>query len=102
MDPQIRLEAPTLDLTPGQLTAVPVLVKNPSPRVQHYALEVLPPAAAWASVEPAELRVDTDREEAAQVLLAPDANSAGAGRVPLGVRAVSLVEPDSMAVAQDW
>jgi len=101
-DPVVRLEPTRLTVEPGGQTRVVVTVRNPGSIVEGFRLEVLGEGpASWAEVIPPEVPVYPQQEATATVVFSPPAGPAAPGGVfPFGVRAASVVDPSSSAVAE--
>ncbi|WP_412542696.1 zinc ribbon domain-containing protein [Longispora sp. K20-0274] len=83
---------------PGETATVTFSVHNGGTRVEQFALVVLGPAAAWATVEPATLSVyPGDRAEATVRFAPPRTSASPAGRAGFRVQAASTVHPGLVA-----
>jgi hypothetical protein len=101
-DPIIRLETTQLSVEPGGQGRSLVTVRNLGNIVEGFRLEVLGEGVSeWASVTPAEVQVYPEQEATAVVVFAPPAgNTTRSGTFPFAVRAESVVDPDTSAVAE--
>ena len=101
-DPIIRLETTQLSVEPGGQGRSLVTVRNLGNIVEGFRLEVLGEGVAeWSSVTPAEVQVYPEQEATAVVVFAPPAgNTTRSGTFPFAVRAESIVDPATSAVAE--
>ena len=101
-DPIIRLETTQLSVEPGGQGRSLVTVRNLGNIVEGFRLQVLGEGVSeWASVTPAEVQVYPEQEATAVVVFAPPAgNTTRSGTFPFAVRAESVVDPDTSAVAE--
>jgi hypothetical protein len=103
MDPVVIVDPATVTVAPGGETTVTVSVRSQSPTDDRFRLDVLGDAAGWSHVEPAVVDVAPQGQAFAAVTFAlgtaASAATAG-GQVPFGIRALSLTDPTSSAVAE--
>jgi hypothetical protein len=95
------LDTTAVTAEPGGRTEVPLQVRNSGSTVEEYRFEVVGPAAAWATVEPATLSLYPDSSGTAVLTLSPPRSSeVPAGDVPFGVRVVPTSAPDTAVVPE--
>ena len=101
-DPIVQLETPQLTVEPGGQARSLVTVRNPGTIVEGFRLHVVGEGASdWAEVTPPEVQVYPDQEATAVVVFSPPAGSATrSGSFPFGVRAESVVDAGTSAVAE--
>jgi len=96
----VTLADVTLAVDPGDTATTTVTVYNGGSQVEQFAMTVLGPAAAWATVEPATLQVYPAGHAECTVRLAPPREvTTPAGRVWFTVRASSTLHPGLLAGA---
>jgi nitrogen fixation-related uncharacterized protein len=87
-----------LAVEPGQTATTQVTVINGGSQVEEFAVTVLGPAAAWASVQPASVQVYPGRQETCTVQFTPPRASATMpGPLRFLVRAASSLHPGRTA-----
>jgi hypothetical protein len=90
----VTLSETTLGVEPGDTVSTTATVYNGGTQVEQFALTVLGPTAAWATVEPATLRIYPAGHAECTVRLAPPREAGTpAGRVWMIVRAGSTLHP---------
>ena len=101
-DPILRLETTTLSVEPGGQGRTLVTVRNLGTIVEGFRLEVLGEGVSeWAEVSPPEVQVYPEQEATAVVVFSPPAgNTTRSGTFPFAVRAESVVDADTSAVAE--
>ncbi|HXM56261.1 MAG TPA: hypothetical protein VOB72_12790 [Candidatus Dormibacteraeota bacterium] len=99
--PLLVLDVARLDVDPGGEAVLHVRVRNQATVVDELRLQVLGPAAEWATLEPTALSLFPGAEGQATVRIRPPRTwSTTAGPVPVGVRAASTVDPGRVAVEE--
>ena len=101
-DPIIQLETTQLSVEPGGQGRTLVTVRNLGNIVEGFRLQVLGEGVSeWSEVTPAEVQVYPEQEATAVVVFSPPAgNTTRSGTFPFAVRAESVVDPDTSAVAE--
>ncbi len=101
-DPIVSLETTQLTVEPGGQGRTMVTVRNLGTIVEGFALQVLGEGVAeWAEVTPPEVQVYPEQEATAVVVFSPPAGSTTrSGTFPFAVRAESVVNPETSAVAE--
>ncbi|MGW2823188.1 COG1470 family protein [Streptomyces sp. NPDC001443] len=95
------LDTTAVTAEPGGRIDVPLQVRNSGSTVEEYRFEVVGPAAAWATVEPASLSLFPGSTGTAVLALSPPRSSeALAGDVPFGVRVVPTSAPETTVVPE--
>ncbi len=97
-----QLEESTIELTPGEVVAVPLTVHNTGSIVEAYTIDVLGPASEWTDVTPPV--IDGLYPQAAYTvtltLRPPRSAAVPAGTHPFGVRVVPTEHPDEVVVPE--
>ncbi len=101
-DPIVSLETPQLTVEPGGQGRTMVTVRNLGTIVEGFTLKVLGEGVGdWAEVTPPEVQVYPEQEATAVVVFSPPAGSTTrSGTFPFAVRAESVVNPETSAVAE--
>ncbi len=101
-DPIVSLETPQLTVEPGGQGRTMITVRNLGTIVEGFTLQVLGEGVAdWAEITPPEVQVYPEQEATAVVVFSPPAGSATqSGTFPFAVRAESVVNPETSAVAE--
>jgi hypothetical protein len=101
-DPIVSLETTQLTVEPGGQGRTLVTVRNLGTIVEGFALQVLGEGVAeWAEVTPPEVQIYPDQEATAVVVFSPPAGTTTrSGTFPFAVRAESVVNPETSAVAE--
>lgn len=100
MDPVLNCDDLPLRVASGAEARASLTVHNTGQATDHFRFEVLGPAARWTRVEPRQVAgVEAGDHAAAELVVRPP-TSAPRGPALLGVRAVSLVDPDRVAVVE--
>jgi hypothetical protein len=101
-DPIVRLETPQLSVEPGGQTRTILTVRNLGTIVEGFRLQVLGESASeWAEISPDEVQVYPEQEATAVVVFSPPTGTTTrSGTFPFGVRAESVVDPSTSAVAE--
>lgn len=101
-DPIVRLETPALSVEPGGQGRTLVTVRNLGTIVEGFRLQVLGEGVSeWAEVSPPEVQVYPEQEATAVVVFSPPAgNSTRSGTFPFAVRAESVVDSGTSALAE--
>jgi hypothetical protein len=100
VDPQLICDDLPARVAAGSERRVPLTVVNPGDDPEHYRLEVLGEAARWSRVEPRHVSdVPGHGDATAEVVLRPPAETS-VGRRPIGLRAVSLRDPQRCGVVE--
>ncbi len=100
-DPVVLLDTEHIEVDPGGEARLNVSVRNPTTIVEEYALDVVGPAAAWATVEPARLNVMPGSNVTAMVVLNPPrVPPPEAGDTPFAVRCFSQLDRARGAVVE--
>ena len=101
-DPLVVLSGTAVPVAPGGQATVQVTVTNRCSIVEGYRLDVLGDGVAeWARVDPGEVSMMPKQETTASVVFSPPAGPAApGGSYPFCVRAQSLNDADSSAVAE--
>jgi outer membrane murein-binding lipoprotein Lpp len=101
MEPGVTLVPPTDPVEPGGVGTALVRVRNTGAVVDEFRIELVGPVAAFASVEPAELRLfPGDHAEATVRFQPPRDASAPAGAQTFAVRVTPVAEPASAVVEE--
>lgn len=102
LDPSVELSTSDLRVEPGGQVTATVTIANFSDIVEGFALQVLgDEITGWTQVTPAEVQVYPGQRATAVLAFAPPAgNAATSGTFPFGIRAESVVDPTSSAVAE--
>src|SRR6478735_4427261 len=101
-DPIVRLETAQLSIEPGGQGRTLVTVRNLGTIVEGFRLQILGEGVSeWARVTPPEVQVYPEQEATAVVVFSPPAgNLTRSGTLPFAVRAESVVDTDTSAVAE--
>ncbi len=101
-DPIVSLETPQLTVEPGGQGRTLVTVRNLGTIVEGFTLQVLGEGVAdWAEVTPPEVQVYPEQEATAVVVFSPpEGSTTRSGNFPFAVRAESVVNPETSAVAE--
>ncbi len=101
-DPIVRLETVQLSVEPGGQGRTLVTVRNLGTIVEGFRLQILGEGVSeWAEVTPPEVQVYPEQEATAVVVFSPPAgNLTRSGTFPFAVRAESVVDADTSAVAE--
>ncbi|GGK23178.1 hypothetical protein GCM10010124_14630 [Pilimelia terevasa] len=95
------LEPADPKLQPGGETQCALTVRNASAVVESYHLDVVGPAANWATVEPPDLTVFPGTEGHAMVTFRPPRTAAApAGPLPYGIRVAPKEHPETTSVPE--
>lgn len=101
MDPVVIVDPATVTVAPGGRTSVTVSVRNQSPANDSFQLDVLGDAAGWSQINPPVVAIAPQGQALAAIDFAPPAGPpTEGGQVPFGVRAQSVTDPSSSAVAE--
>jgi hypothetical protein len=101
MGVSVAFDRAVLEVPPGQQAACNVLVRNTGAVVDRVLLDVLGPARAWATAEPAELSLLPGTDATARIVFhPPKASSPRAGELPFAVRAMSQEDPEGSAIIE--
>lgn len=101
MEPGITLVPPTDPVEPGGAGTAVVRVRNTGQVVEQYRIEVVGPVTAFASIEPAELRLfPGDQGEATVRFQPPRDATVAAGAQTFAVRVTPVGEPSSAVVEE--
>jgi hypothetical protein len=99
LDPVVELADRELSVEPGGIGVTTARIRNRSDQVEQYRLELLGPLAQYATVQPAEVQADVEREQSVTLHVRPPRSaSAPRGAVPLGLRVVSLEDETRCSV----
>ncbi len=101
-DPVIRIESVRLSVEPGGQVQTVITIQNPGDIVEGYRLDVVGDGpAGWAQVLPDEVQVYPGQDSTAVLVFNPPADAAaGSGSFPFAVRARSVVDEGTSAVAE--
>src|SRR6476469_6522321 len=101
-DPIVRLETMQLSVEPGGQGRTLITVRNLGTIVEGFRLRILGEGVSeWAEVSPPEVQVYPEQEATAVVVFSPPAgNSTRSGSFPFAVRAESVVDSGTSAVAE--
>ncbi len=101
-DPIVRLETAQLSIEPGGQGRTLVTVRNLGTIVEGFRLQILGEGVSeWAQVTPPEVQVYPEQEATAVVVFSPPAgNLTRSGTFPFAVRAESVVDGDTSAIAE--
>jgi hypothetical protein len=101
-DPIVRLETAQLSVEPGGQGRTLITVRNLGTIVEGFRLRILGEGVSeWAEVTPPEVQVYPEQEATAVVVFSPPAgNLIRSGTLPFAVRAESVVDADTSAVAE--
>lgn len=101
-DPLVALETERLSVEPGGQTTVKARITNTSRIVDGFGIDVVGRGLVdWAETDRPEVRIMPNEEETVVVTFSPPGGpKAAGGTYPFGVRAISLTEADSSAVAE--
>ena len=101
-DPVIRIESVRLSVEPGGQVQTVITVQNPGDIVEGYKLDVVGDGpAGWAQVLPDEVQVYPGQDSTAVLVFNPPSEAAaGSGSFPFAVRARSVVDEATSAVAE--
>jgi hypothetical protein len=105
-DPLVRLEPTRLTVEPGGQARAVVTVRNLGAIVEGFRLTIIDEGvgdgpASWGEITPAEVPVYPQQEASAVVAFAPPpGRTAPSGSFPFAVRATSVVDPSTSAVAE--
>jgi hypothetical protein len=101
-DPIVRLETVQLSVEPGGQGRTLVTVRNLGTIVEGFRLQILGEGVSeWAEVTPPEVQVYPEQEATAVVVFSPPAgNLIRSGTFPFAIRAESVVDTDTSAVAE--
>ena len=101
MEPGVTLVPPTDPVEPGGAGTAVVRVRNAGDVVEEFRLELVGPVAAYAVVEPAQLRLFPGDEGEATVRFQPPRDaSVLAGSTSFGVRVTPVADPTSAVVEE--
>lgn len=100
-DPVVLLDIQRIEVDPGGEARISVSVRNPTTIVEEYIVDVVGPAEAWASVEPARLNVMPGSNVTATIVLSPPrVPPPEAGETPFAVRCFSQLDRARGAVVE--
>ena len=100
MDPVLTCDDLPMRVPAGAETRVPFTIRNTGDEIDHFRFEVLGAAERWARVEPRQVAgVEPGDRATVDLVLRPPQGTPN-GSVLVGVRALSLVDPDLVAVAE--
>ena len=95
------LDTAALQTEPGDEVSCTVTVRNAGRIVDEFTFEILGEPAAWATVEPPNLRLLPDTEGQARITFRPPrSHEAAAGAVPFGVKVNSREDPEGSTVEE--
>ena len=95
------LSSSTLAVDPGSKVSAEVEVANTGEIVEDFRFEVVGPAAAWATVEPAEVALFPGDSGKAKVIFAPPRHpTTRAAELPFGVKVTPVNEPGASVVEE--
>jgi hypothetical protein len=101
MEPGVTLVPPTDPIAPGGVATAQVRVRNTGQVVEQFGLELIGPVAAWAVLEPTELRLFPGVDGEAVVRLQPPRDATvPAGAATFGVRVTPVGDPASAVVEE--
>ena len=101
MEPGVTLVPPTDPVEPGGAGTAVVRVRNAGQVVEEFRLELVGPVSAFASVEPAQLRLFPGDEGEATVRFQPPRDaSVASGPTTFGVRVIPIDDPSSAVVEE--
>jgi hypothetical protein len=101
-DQLVTIDPAELPAEPGGEATCRVTVRNGSSRVDEFTATVLGPAGAWATVEPAAVRLMPGNDETVTVRFRPPRSHLVApGPVIFGVRVVATAGGDASAVVEE-
>ncbi len=101
MNVSTLLGDPTLSVAAGEEVTCDIQVRNVSGVVDQLSIDVVGPAAPWATVEPATVNLLPGSEATVTVSFSPPRGpDVRAGSYPFGVRVGSREEPDSASVEE--
>ena len=96
-----NLTMPSVTVAPGAEVRCPILVRNTGDIVDQFTFEVLGPAAAWATVEPASISLFPGAAETVQLCFRPLRTAdTTAGPVPFGVKILPREDPTGTVVEE--
>src|SRR5262245_56169059 len=100
-DPIVLLDAQRVHVEPGAEARLTVIVYNPTTIVEEYVAEVLGPAAAWTTVEPARVNVMPGTHGTVTIVLRPPRYPAPpAGQTAFAVRCASNLNGANASVVE--
>jgi hypothetical protein len=95
------ISANSVQVEPGASAAVTVTIRNTGAVVDHFHVDVLGDAVAWATVTPTTLPLFPDAQGLVTIdFHPPRASNVPAGSVPFGVRVASEVNPGDATVEE--
>ncbi|MBW5486954.1 COG1470 family protein [Streptomyces bambusae] len=101
MTTSAHLDAAPVAVMPGDEVRIPLELRNSGNVVEHYAFEVVGPAAAWTVVEPATLSLFTDTAGTVEVVVRPPRDSSvRPGELPYAVRVLPQEQPEHATVPE--
>ena len=101
MGANATLRPSRVEVRPGERASLTVTVRNTGSVVDEMRLDVLGPAAGWATVEPATISMFPGGEGTATVTFAPPrASSTPSGEMPFAVRVASKEDPEGSTVEE--
>jgi hypothetical protein len=101
-DQLVKIEPAELPAEPGGEATCRVIIRNVGTIVDGFTATVLGPAAAWATVEPAAVRLFPGNEETVRVRFRPPRSHLVApGPVIFGVRVVATAAGEASAVVEE-
>lgn len=101
MEPGVTLVPPTDPVEPGGAGTALVRVRSTSEVVEQFRIELVGPVAAFASVDPAELRLFPGDEGDAQILFQPPRDATvSSGSYTFAVRVAPVTSPESAVVEE--
>lgn len=97
----ISILTPLVTALPGSEGTAQVLIRNSGTVVDHFAVNLVGDASAWARPDPAVLSLFPGAEQTISIRFTPPRSSAViAGTIPYGVRVTSQEEPDFSVVEE--
>lgn len=95
------LDSRPVSLQAGAEASVPLHLRNDGDIVEEYWLQVVGPCAAWAEVEPGQVRLYPGEDKTASVKFRPPRSSSVlAGEVPYGVQVIPTEHPEDGVVPE--
>lgn len=100
-DPVLELSTTLLSVEPGGQASTKITIRNIGSIVEGFRLEMLgSEIVGWAAITPAEVQIYPEQESSAIVVFAPPATGVRSGSFAFGVRAESVVDPNSASVVE--
>ncbi|MGW1766882.1 COG1470 family protein [Streptomyces sp. NPDC002073] len=101
MTTSAHLDAAPASVLPGEEARIPLELRNSGNVVEHYAFEVLGPAARWSTVEPATLSLYPDTAGQVELVVTPPRDTTvPPGELTYGVRVLPQEQPQHATVPE--